>query len=101
MIEVVSGMPLERFLVTRIYEPLGMRDTLNHADETKLQRMATVYRGRRGPDGKIAFTQGFTPGDPPDYPIVRASGGMIQRRRTMRSFSRCSGTEASTTARGC
>jgi CubicO group peptidase (beta-lactamase class C family) len=77
VIEVVSGMPLERFLVTRIYEPLGMRDTLNHEDPTKLQRMATVYRGRPGKDGTIAFTQGFTPGDPPDYPIVRASGGMI------------------------
>ena len=77
VIEVVSGMPLERFLVTRIYEPLGMRDTLNHEDPAKLQRMATVYRGSPGRDGKIAFTQGFTPGDPPDYPIVRASGGMI------------------------
>lgn len=77
LIEVVSGMPLEQFLIARIYEPLGMRDTLNHADETKLDRMATVYRGRRGQDGKVTFTQGFTPGDAPDYPIIRASGGMI------------------------
>ena len=77
VIEVVSGMPLERFLVTRIYQPLGMRDTLNHEDPAKLQRMGTVYRGRPGQDGKIAFTPGFTPGDPPDYPVVRASGGMI------------------------
>ena len=47
VIEVASGMPLEKFLRTRIYEPLGMFDTLTHEDETTLSRMATVYRGRR------------------------------------------------------
>ncbi len=77
IIEIASGMPLEDFLRTRIYEPLGMTDTLNHEDEAKLHRMATVYRGRRGNDGGVAFRQGFTPGDPPDFPVVRASGGMI------------------------
>ena len=76
IIEVVSGMPLERFLITRIYEPLGMTDTLNHEDASKLSRMATVYRGKRDA-GTVVFTQGFTPGDKPDYPFVRASGGMI------------------------
>jgi len=76
IIEVVSGMPLETFLSTRIYEPLGMTDTLHHADPAKLDRMATVYRGqRRG--ATVEFARGWTPGDPPDYPIVRASGGMI------------------------
>jgi CubicO group peptidase (beta-lactamase class C family) len=77
VIEVVSGMPLEAFLKSRIYDPLGMSDTLNHEDPDKLERMATVYRGRRGPDGTVVFTQGFTPGDAPDFPVIRASGGMI------------------------
>jgi CubicO group peptidase (beta-lactamase class C family) len=78
LIEVVSGHPLEAFLKSRIYDPLGMTDTLNHEDETKLQRMATVYRGRRqGRGGPVAFTQGFTPGDEPDFPVIRASGGLI------------------------
>lgn len=78
IIEVVSGMPLETFLKARIYDPLGMRDTLNHEDPAKLERMATVYRGRRSQDGKaVTFTQGFTPGDAPDFPVIRASGGMI------------------------
>jgi len=40
--------------------------------------MATVYRGRKIGDGtRVEFTQGFTPDDPPDFPVVRASGGMI------------------------
>ena len=77
IIEVASGMPLEDFLRTRIYEPLGMADTLNHEDETKLSRMATVYRGRRRDGGRVVFRQGFTPGDAPDFPVIRASGGMI------------------------
>ena len=77
IIEVASGMPLEDFLRTRIYEPLGMVDTLNHEDESKLSRMATVYRGRRRDDGRVVFRPGFTPGDPPDFPVIRASGGMI------------------------
>ena len=77
IIEVASGMTLEDFLRTRIYEPLGMADTLNHEDETRLSRMATVYRGRRQDDGRVDFRQGFSPGDPPDFPVVRASGGMI------------------------
>ena len=76
VIEVVSGMPLEDFLRRRIYDPLGMSDTLNHADAGKLDRMATVYRGRRSGE-TVAFRKGWTPGDPPDYPVIRASGGMI------------------------
>ena len=77
IIEIALGMPLEVFLKTRIYDPLGMADTLNHEDAAKLDRMATVYRGRRGGDGRIAWQQGFTPDDPPDFPVIRASGGMI------------------------
>jgi CubicO group peptidase (beta-lactamase class C family) len=77
IIEVASGLPLEQFLKTRIYDPLGMTDSLNHEDGGKLARMATVYRGRRETNGRVTFTQGFTPGDPPDFPIVRASGGLI------------------------
>lgn len=77
IIEVGGGMSLESFLKSRIYEPLGMTDSLNHEDPDKLYRMATVYRGRKGPEGKVTFQQGWTPDDPPDYPVIRASGGMI------------------------
>jgi CubicO group peptidase (beta-lactamase class C family) len=76
VIEAASGRPLEAFLKSRLYDPLGMADTLNHEDPAKLARMATVYRGRRA-GGKVEWTQGFTPGDAPDFPLVRASGGMI------------------------
>lgn len=78
IIEVASGQPLESYIKSRIYDPLGMTDSLNHEDPAKLQRMATVYRGRGGRgSGPVVFAQGFTPGDAPDFPIIRASGGMI------------------------
>ncbi len=77
LIEVLSGQPLEAGLASRFYDPLGMVDSLNHEDPAKLARMATVYRGQRRADGTVAFTQGFTPGDAPDFPVIRASGGLI------------------------
>jgi CubicO group peptidase (beta-lactamase class C family) len=77
VIEQASGMSLEAFLKKRIYDPLEMLDTLNHEDPDKLHRMATVYRGSKDTNGRITFRQGFTPDDPPDYPVIRASGGMI------------------------
>jgi len=77
LVEHASGSPLESFLKRRIYDPLAMKDTLNHEDPEKLHRMATVYRGARDSHGKLEFRQGFTPDDPPDFPVIRASGGLI------------------------
>ncbi len=87
VIERASGQSLEAFLKTRIYDPLGMRDTLNHEDPTKLHRMATVYRGRRTGDGtRVEWRQGFTPDDPPDFPVIRASGGLISTAMDYATF---------------
>jgi len=87
IIERASGQPLEAFLVSRVYAPLGMTDTLNHEDATKLYRMAAVYQGHKvGDSGHVEFTQGFTPDDPPDYPVVRASGGMISTAMDYATF---------------
>ena len=85
IIEVASGQPLETFLKSRFYDPLRMVDSLNHEDSAKLVRMATVYRGQRA-GGAFTFVQGFTPGDPPDFPIIRASGGMISTAQDYARF---------------
>jgi CubicO group peptidase (beta-lactamase class C family) len=42
-VEVVSGMPFDQFLRTRIFEPLGMRDTFFYVPDDKLDRLATAY----------------------------------------------------------
>jgi CubicO group peptidase (beta-lactamase class C family) len=72
IVEIASGQPLELFLKQRIYEPLGMSDSCNHESKAPAQRMASVYDRREG-----QWTRRWKPGDPPDYPFVRASGGMV------------------------
>ncbi|MCF7567947.1 beta-lactamase family protein [Sabulilitoribacter arenilitoris] len=41
-IEIVSGMPFDDFLKTRIFEPLGMHDTQFYLPESKYNRLVTV-----------------------------------------------------------
>lgn len=43
LVEVISGMPLDQFLRTRIFEPLNMKDTYFFLPETNLDRLATAY----------------------------------------------------------
>ena len=43
LVEVVSGMPFEEFLKTRILNPLGMNDTAFSVPEEKADRYATLY----------------------------------------------------------
>ena len=43
LVEVVSGMPLDEFFRTRIFEPVGMKDTYFYPPADKLDRLATAY----------------------------------------------------------
>ncbi|MEO6314970.1 MAG: serine hydrolase domain-containing protein [Chitinophagaceae bacterium] len=43
LVEVVSGMPLDKFFRTRIFEPLGMKDTYFYLPKEKYNRLVTLY----------------------------------------------------------
>jgi CubicO group peptidase (beta-lactamase class C family) len=43
LVEVISGKPLDEFFRTRIFEPLGMKDTYFYPPDGKLERLATAY----------------------------------------------------------
>lgn len=43
LVEVISGKPLDEFFRTRIFEPLGMKDTYFYPPDNKLNRLATAY----------------------------------------------------------
>jgi CubicO group peptidase (beta-lactamase class C family) len=43
LVEVLSGQTLDEFFRTRIFEPLGMRDTYFYPPEEKLSRLAAAY----------------------------------------------------------
>lgn len=77
LVEIASGQPLETFLHQRIYRPLGMVDSYHHEVagklDGKLDRMSVVYYEKEGD----VWKPGWTPGDSPRVPFVRASGGMI------------------------
>jgi CubicO group peptidase (beta-lactamase class C family) len=48
MVEVVSGMALDRFFEQRIFRPLGMKDTYFSLPEEKVSRLAAVYTAANG-----------------------------------------------------
>ena len=77
LIEIAGGQPLETFLRNEIYRPLGMVDTYNHEIagklEGKLSRMGAVYYEQK--DGQ--WVAAWKPGDAPQVPFPRASGGLI------------------------
>jgi len=43
IVEIVSGMPFDQFLRTRLFEPLGMNDTFFNVPEKDQSRLATIY----------------------------------------------------------
>ncbi len=43
LVEVVSGMPFDQFLKTRVTDPLGMKDTGFIVSDAQLPRLAAVY----------------------------------------------------------
>lgn len=75
-VEVVSGMPFDQFLRTRIFDPLGMDDTWFYLPPNKHERLVTLHdaeSGRAEPMRGEVFD-----GVDPDFPLLRGtyfSGG--------------------------
>ncbi len=44
VLEVVSGIPYEKFMQERLFAPLGMKDTTFWPDESQIARLAKSYR---------------------------------------------------------
>jgi CubicO group peptidase (beta-lactamase class C family) len=47
-IEIVSGMPLDVFMRTRLFEPLGMNDTWFYLPKDKAQRLVSLQTPKNG-----------------------------------------------------
>jgi len=67
LVEILSGMPLDRFFEERIFKPLGMDDSYFYLPESKYERLVPV----QSPEGDkwIRFT---TPHYDVNYPIKGA-----------------------------
>ena len=48
IVEVVSGLPFEKFLAEHIFQPLGMKDSFIFPPPDKIDRIAMVYKLEQG-----------------------------------------------------
>ena len=75
-VEVISGMPFDRFLRTRIFDPLGMNDTWFYLPADRASRLVSLHNAESGtavPMKGLVFD-----GVDPDYPRLAGtyfSGG--------------------------
>jgi CubicO group peptidase (beta-lactamase class C family) len=85
LVEAISGMPLDRFLRERIFEPLGMVDTGFDVTTEQQPRFAANYR--RGADRRLQLVD-----DPQDSPYLRPAtffsggGGLVSTMDDYRRF---------------
>jgi putative heme-binding domain-containing protein len=95
VVEVASGMPLDRFFRERIFEPLKMPDTSFFPPEEKKDRLAALYSP--GPDktftrvgdeprkaGSVTFSAGVPYGGPRTY--FSGGAGLVSTARDYGRF---------------
>lgn len=60
IVEIVSGQPYDEYLRTRLFEPLGMKDTFFYPPDDRRPRLVTLYQ--KSPNGlqKAANQDGFS-----------------------------------------
>jgi CubicO group peptidase (beta-lactamase class C family) len=67
LIEIVSGMPFDEFLRTRLFDPLGMDDTWFYLPDHKASRLVSVQEPKDGVWKRLPVTV-----YDPDYPVKGA-----------------------------
>lgn len=76
LVEAISGMPFDRYLRTRIFEPLGMKDTWFYLPPDRAARLVTLHDAESGK--AVPMRREVFDGVNPDYPKLRGtyfSGG--------------------------
>lgn len=80
IVETISGVPLEEYFLTRIFEPLGMNDTRVHFSDWRsaTDRVVNYIRPELGEksdgDPHGAYQPGFLP---EDYQTYLSTGGIV------------------------
>ena len=74
VIEVVSGLPLDEFLRTRIFEPLGMVDTAFLVPPTEVHRAARLYSPHPSSGESVISPMESTPIETPAF--LSGGGGL-------------------------
>ena len=82
IVEIVSGEPYDQFLRTRIFEPLGMKDTFFYPPDDRRSRLVTLYD--KSPNGlkKSANQDGFS-----SKTFFGAGGGLMSTAEDYLQFA--------------
>lgn len=75
LVEVVSGMPLDQFMRTRIFEPLRMRDTWFGLPADRHGRLVTLHTDSSGVMVPLHASAGLAHADFPIRPVTYFAGG--------------------------
>jgi CubicO group peptidase (beta-lactamase class C family) len=74
VVEVASGMPLDEFFRTRIFEPLGMHETWFHVPQEHRHRCAELWIAN--PSGGLPVLAPPTFAPPDGMPFLSGGGGL-------------------------
>ena len=82
IVEIVSGEPYDQFLRTRVFEPLGMKDTFFYPPDDRRSRLVTLYD--KSPNGlkKSANQDGFS-----SKTFFGAGGGLMSTAEDYLQFA--------------
>jgi CubicO group peptidase (beta-lactamase class C family) len=97
IVEIASGMTYDQFLQKRLFEPLGMRDTLFYPPDDKRPRLVTLYRrdakglvrnpNQEGMSSRVYFSGGgglmSTAEDYLQFAQMLLNGGVLNGRRIL------------------
>lgn len=86
IIEIVSGMKYEEYLRTRLFEPLGMKDTTFHPTEAQRARIARTYKMD---EESRELVPGYNPFVTPDASVrhmPEPAGGLFSTAADMGRF---------------
>ncbi len=81
IVEVIADQPFEKFTDSRIFSPLGMKDTMFYPTPDKFDRIAVIYKrvdGKLVPSGIDRFRK--------NYRFTRASGGLFSTAGDLARF---------------
>ncbi len=68
LVELVSGMPLDKFLQEKIFAPLGMKDSYFYLPAEKYSRLVKLYK--QNDNGKILpYDENLSVGGSTDFPL--------------------------------